>query len=165
MTPQILDFLHRTRALHAPEPGRVLEVGSRDVNGSPRECFAGAASYTGADIEGGPGVDVVADGERLAHYFSPHSFDTVLCCECLEHCVRPWLVVRALRFVLRPGGLLWVTTPTFGFPEHRHPIDCYRFGEDAYRLWIFAGMELLTLEHLTDDAGQPAIGAVGRKPR
>lgn len=165
VTPSILDFIRRTRTeLSLPPPGRVLEVGSRDVNGTPRGEFADAAEYVGVDAEAGPGVDMVCDGEGLADVLPPESFDSVVCCETLEHCVRPWRIVEGMRKLLKPGGLLWVTTPTFGFPEHRHPIDCYRFGEDAYRGWLFEGMEILRMETITDDAGNPVIVAVGKKP-
>ncbi len=161
---QILDFIRRTRAALSLPAGRVLEVGSRDVNGTPRSAFPDASGYVGVDMEPGPGVDLVCNGERLSDQFPPDSFDSVVCCEVLEHCVRPWVVVEGMRKVLRPGGLLWVTTPTFGLPEHRYPIDCYRFGEDAYRRWLFDGMEILKLENLINDDGYPIIAAVGRKP-
>lgn len=85
------------------------------------------------------------------------------CTEVLEHCVRPWMIVDQMKAVLKPSGLLIVSTPTYGFPLHRHPIDCYRFGEDAYRLWLFGDMQLLTLDRLVDDLGQPGLAGVGRK--
>jgi hypothetical protein len=44
-----------------PPRRAVLEVGSRDVNGSVRPLFPGAA-YWGIDREPGPGVDEVGDG-------------------------------------------------------------------------------------------------------
>lgn len=164
MTPEIIDWLARRRPEFAPSaPDRVIEVGSRDVNGSPRGAFADALWYCGVDLEAGPGVDVTADGERLASLFAPASFAHVICCETLEHCVRPWLVVEAMKAVLRPGGLLWVTVPTFGFPEHKFPVDCYRFGEDALRLWLYAGMELLAIDRVTDSVGNFGLAALGRK--
>lgn len=164
MIPAILDALRTWKSDLAAPTGHALEVGSYDVNGSPRSVFATDAQvYVGVDIAPGPGVDVILDGERLDAVFGPGSFDTVICCECLEHTVRPWLVVEQLKKVLAPGGLLWVSTPTYGFPLHRHPLDCYRFGEDAYRHWLFAGTDLLRLAHVADALGQPAIVAVGRK--
>lgn len=164
MMPAILDFMEQTVVDLSLPAGAVLEVGSKNVNGTPRSVFQHRAThYIGVDIEAGPGVDFIADGESLTQHFPLGHFDTVICCECLEHCVRPWLIVEQLKSVLRPGGHLWMSTPTFGFPLHRFPIDCYRYGEDAYRLWIFEGMELLRLAHVVDDINQPAIAAVGRK--
>ncbi len=164
MMPGILEFIRRASSDFSIPAGRVLEVGSYNINGSPREVIPADGGYTGVDMMPGPGVDIVMDAEHLAVRFPPAAFDTVVCCECLEHTVRPWRVVEAMQYVLRPGGHLWVSTPTFGFPLHRYPVDCYRFGEDAYRLWLFAGMDLLRLCHITDHLGQPAIAAVGRLP-
>jgi SAM-dependent methyltransferase len=164
MMAAILDFARRTKSDFSIPTGRVLEVGSFDVNGSPRSVFqADAEWYHGVDISPGPGVDAVVDGEKLSAHFDAESFDTVVSMECLEHTVRPWIIVEQMKAVLRPGGHLWISTPTYGFPLHRYPIDCFRFGEDAYRLWIFAGMELMRLEHVVDELNQPAIVAVGRK--
>jgi SAM-dependent methyltransferase len=163
VTPQIQDFLFRSREFLPPNGYRALEVGSRDVNGTPRQSFNDASWYCGVDIEPGPCVDLICGGESLSRVFAPESFEVVICCETLEHCVRPWVIAEQIRHVLKPGGLLIASAPTFGFPEHRYPIDCYRFGEDAFRLWLFAGMTILNLETLTDDAGQPCIAAVGRR--
>lgn len=164
MMQSILDFARRTKdGLRIPT-GHVLEVGSYDVNGSPRSVFQPHSdSYLGIDIQEGPGVDCVLNAEKIIEQFGDDWFDTVISMECLEHTVRPWVIVDAMRSVLKPGGHLWISTPTYGFPLHRYPLDCYRFGEDAYRLWIFEGMELLRLEHVVDELGQPAIVAVGRK--
>ena len=96
--------------------------------------------------------------------FEPESFDTVLCCESLEHDLKPWITVANMHRVLRPGGHILVTTPTFGFPLHRYPIDCYRYGEDAYRQFIFQGIEILRLEEVHDGPGHPIICCIGRKP-
>lgn len=160
MTPQILAWARETKERIGQPTGRLLEVGSRDINGSPRSVFTDARNYIGVDIEAGPGVDAVMHGDDLG--FPDHFFDTVVCMECLEHCVRPWMVVAEMRRVLRSGGLLWVSAPTYGFELHRHPVDCYRFGEDAFRLWLYEGMGVLSLETLFDDRGQPCIAAVGR---
>jgi SAM-dependent methyltransferase len=163
MMPALLEFARRARAEFGIPVGHVLEVGSLNVNGTIREVFqADAADYIGVDAAPGDCVDFLVDGERLTENFPLGYFDTVLCFECLEHTVRPWLVVEQMRRVLKPGGHLWVSTPTYGFPLHRFPVDCYRFGEDAYRLWLFAGMKLLRLEHVVDGLNQPAIVAIGR---
>jgi SAM-dependent methyltransferase len=162
MMKSILDWMMAAREKYQAPAGRVLEVGSRDINGSPRVVFPEASSYIGIDSEPGPGVDLVVDAERLIELGMKPWADTVVCCEVLEHTVRPWLVVAAMKQILKPGGHLWISTPAYGFPEHKFPRDCYRFGEDAYRLWIFSDMDLVDLGHVKDELGQPAIVAVGR---
>lgn len=149
MVQGIIDFGRRIRAEHWSEPGDVLEVGSYNVNGTIRDAFqSGSASYLGVDMADGPCVDRVIEATRLLEEFAPESFDTILCCECLEHTIKPWVVVDAMKALLRPHGLLFISTPTFGFGLHRYPIDCYRFGEDAYRLALFEGFQILELEHI-----------------
>jgi len=159
----ILNFMEATqRALSLPI-GQVLEVGSMNVNGTPRTVFQHLATdYIGVDIATGNCVDFVMSGEELTRHFPARYFDTVICCETLEHCVRPWRVIEEMKQVLKPGGHLWISTPTFGFPLHCFPIDCYRFGEDAYRLFFYEGCKLLGLTHVLDELKQPAIAAVGR---
>jgi SAM-dependent methyltransferase len=84
---------------------RVLEIGSRDVNGSVRRYFRGC-DYVGLDCTPGRGVDVVC----LAHEYDPPApFDVVISCEAFEH--DPHLaetVGRAIE-LLRPGGLFLAT--------------------------------------------------------
>jgi SAM-dependent methyltransferase len=103
----------------------VLEVGSCDVNGSVRPLFRGASDYVGVDISPGPGVDVVLQTPiRLP--FVDCRFSVVVSTEMLEHAEFPALVVAEMFRVLRPGGLLLLTTRSEGFGYHNPP-DYHRF--------------------------------------
>ncbi len=92
----------------------VIEIGSRDINGSVRPHFPGA-SWTGLDLYPGLGVDVVAD----AIDYEPEAlFDVVVCCEVLEHCYYwPHLLYAAERW-LKPGGKVIVTCAGPGREAH-----------------------------------------------
>ena len=137
MTPHIIQWL----AQQAPKlKGRVLEVGSYNVNGSPR-CVIQAQEYIGVDMAPGPGVDIVCNAHDLVERFGRESFDAVICCEMIEHDSDPFRSVEAMRAVLKPGGTLVITSPANGFPEHRFPKDYFRFMPDYYRDVLFAGME------------------------
>ncbi len=164
MMQSILDFAQREKDALKIVPGNVLEVGSYNVNGSARSVFeADCTSYIGVDIQDGPGVDVVCDGLQLLERFPDQKFDTIICMETLEHTIMPWEIVSQMKKLLAPKGYLFISTPTFGFPLHRFPLDCYRFGEDAYRYWMFKGLALLSLQHVNDGPEHPAIVAVGYK--
>jgi SAM-dependent methyltransferase len=161
MFPALLDWTRRARSAHPFPAGKVLEIGSRNVNGTPRGCFADAESYVGIDAIAGAGVDEVLQAALIDTRWPAGHFDTVLCYECLEHDPTFWLTLAMIRHVLRPGGVLIVTTPTFGFPLHRFPKDYFRFGEDAYREVIFAGCKLLALAEVRDSQGFPCLCGMG----
>jgi hypothetical protein len=168
MTPQIQAWIQQLRQNCPFEAGRVLEIGSKNVNGTVRQFFPDAKSYTGTDVESGDGVDLVLNNEQLALHFDIYDpFDTIIACEVLEHDMMFWETVRQLHMLLRVGGILIITTPTIGFPYHYpHPGDFWRFTEDAYRHIFFRDMDILNITHLDNDAG-PKIslaGAARKKP-
>ena len=109
--------------------GKCLDVGSFDVNGSVRYLFE---DYTGMDMRAGPNVDVVHDACSLP--FGNDTFDTVTCLEMLEHCKYPFIAVDEMVRVLKPGGVLVVTAPSIGFPEHNYPSDYWRFTTEAMKV-------------------------------
>lgn len=86
---------------------RVVEFGSRDVNGSVRPLFD-CREYVGVDIAPGPAVDVVAD----AALYRGEPADVVVCCEVLEHAANVNGIVASARANLRDGGHLVVTCAT-----------------------------------------------------
>lgn len=54
---------------------------------------------------------VVADALALVETFGPDRFDVVVSSECIEHTPDPSLALREMVGVLKPGGLLAVSTP------------------------------------------------------
>lgn len=69
-------------------------------------------------------IDIYASGMSLP--FKESSFDIVLCTEVLEHVPEPQLLLQESHRVLRPGGVLILTTP-FLVPVHEAPYDFYRY--------------------------------------
>lgn len=134
-------------------------MGARDVNGNPRGFFAGAELYIGVDVVPGPNVDMICSAHDLLHKFEPGSFDTVICCEMLEHDTEPWVSVQNFHELLKCGGHMIITSPANGFFVHRFPVDCFRFLEDAYREWMFKGFQILDMCTTPD----PCICCLGRK--
>lgn len=116
-------------------PGvRVLEVGSRDVNGTLRSVLGELVDeYVGVDIEDGPGVDVVMNGLDIVSRFGRASFQVVVSTEMIEHC-EPWReALVAMVETLAPGGLLLITTRSPGFALHGYPSDHWRFTRSDLR--------------------------------
>lgn len=163
MTPQIQNWVKKTQKKFIKNPGKVLEIGSKDITGTVREYFLNAKTYIGTDMERGFNVDLIIDAHDLLKKFKPGSFDTVLCFEMLEHDRQFWKTVEIMNKLVRKGGFLIISTPTFGFPLHRHPKDYFRYGEDAFREILFAGLQILQLSQVKDDFGNPAICCIGKK--
>ncbi|MDQ3821878.1 MAG: class I SAM-dependent methyltransferase [Actinomycetota bacterium] len=126
---------------------RVLEVGSLDVNGSLRRVVEALEpqSYTGVDLWPGPGVDEVCSAERLLDRFGAGRFDVVLSTETLEHVFDWRAAVTGMKGVLRPGGVVLVTTRAPGFPFHGHPADFWRFEPEVLEA-AFADFDIAALE-------------------
>jgi SAM-dependent methyltransferase len=104
-------------AKHATsEPVTVLDIGGRDVNGSPRRLFPAATRYTVLDIRPGDGVDIVAD----AATWDPggQAWDVVICAETFEHTADWRAICRTAYAACAPGGRLIVTTAAPGRPPH-----------------------------------------------
>jgi SAM-dependent methyltransferase len=145
------------------EGKRVLEVGSKYVNGSVRpliERFCSPKEYIGVDIEPGKFVDLILPAEKLVEYFGPESFDIVIATELLEH-VQNWrLVVGNLKSVLKRGGYIYITTRSHGFPFHAYPYDFWRYEvEDMQK--IFSDFEILKL---IKDHEAPGVFLKAKKP-
>lgn len=155
--PAQQEFCHDVK-LRFPEyfqETRVLEVGSRDINGSVRDEFINA-DYIGIDVEAGPGVDQVC----LGHEFQadPESFDVVCSNETFEHDPYAARTVAHMLSLLRPGGLFFMTCAGEGRKEHGTTRTGSRYGPDAnyyqnvsvslFLTWIQAAdFEELYLKH------------------
>ncbi|MCO6400009.1 MAG: methyltransferase domain-containing protein, partial [Verrucomicrobia bacterium] len=110
---------------------RVLDVGSYDVNGSYKHLFGDPKyHYTGLDMAEGPNVDIVLRNPYDWHSIESDSFDVVISGQAFEHIEFFWKIMEEMTRVLKKGGLLCLIAPN-GFPEHRYPVDCYRFFTDG----------------------------------
>jgi len=125
----------------------VLEVGSRDVNGSVRPFIEtlNPLKYIGVDIIEGPKVDQICAAEDILNEFGEESFDIVVSTEMLEH-VKDWKkVINNFKDILKPQGIVIITTRSKGFPIHGYPEDYWRF-EVADMANIFSDCVIYKIE-------------------
>jgi SAM-dependent methyltransferase len=141
MHPSSLRHMRDLIARYAAGTGTVVDIGSADVNGSYRSLFSGAR-YIGVDMAPGRGVDVVAP-DPYRYPLPSGAADLVISGQVFEHIEFFWLSVLEMTRIVRRGGLIFLIAPSRG-PEHRHPVDCWRFYPDGFRaLARWSGTELV----------------------
>jgi SAM-dependent methyltransferase len=156
-------------------PLNIADIGSMDVDlvGSYRTLFdAPNWRYQGVDLAPGANVDLVLRDPYRWVELKRNSLDVVVSGQALEHIEYFWLTFLEIHRVLKPGGICCVVAPSGG-PEHRYPVDCWRFYPDGFRaLARYAGLEVLEVYAQWDDAQYPERDPIwndcvliARKPR
>jgi SAM-dependent methyltransferase len=117
MHPEAMQWV----AEHAiPEAKRVLDIGGRNINGTPRDLFpvatAPGGTYRCLDVLPGEGVDIVADAGTWRA--EPGVYDVVVCTEVFEHAENWRDICRTAFEALAPGGLFIATMAGPGRPVH-----------------------------------------------
>lgn len=156
-------FVARNLSPEEVRAKRVLEVGSRDVNGSvaPEIKAMGPGEYRGVDIEPGEGVDEVCDATEILSRFGYESFDVIISTELMEHVLDWRKVLSNMKNAVKPGGLLLITTRSRGFPFHGYPYDFWRYEESDFRV-LLSDFDIQELEHDSDSS--PGIFVKACKP-
>lgn len=94
------------------DPARVLDLGGRNVNGSPRAFFP-SAEYVTVDIL--PGADITADA---ASWVPDQEYDVVVSTETFEHAEAWRGIVRTAYEAARRGGFFIATCAGPGRAPH-----------------------------------------------
>ena len=108
------------------------DVGSFDYTGSYRALMQSPNwTYQGIDLNEGPNVDVVLTSPYKFPMADGH-YDVLISGQAFEHVKFFWLTWMEMVRTLKPGGFIFLIAPSRG-PEHRYPVDCWRFYPDGYR--------------------------------
>ena len=119
--------------------GKLLDVGA---GSSPYEELIMAdgkvsdyikLDFASSDYHQGHKLDLTWDGKTIP--LDAESMDTVFMTEVLEHVHKPGELLREVRRVLKPKGILFMTVP-FTWPMHELPYDCHRFTPIALRTYL-----------------------------
>lgn len=151
------------RVLTPPDP--VIEIGARPASGQEhltdlRTLFPGA-KYIGCDIQEGPRVDRIEDVHRLS--FEDESIGTVLAMDTLEHVRDPIRAVEEMHRVLRPDGVVLISSVMF-FPIHAHPWDYWRFTPEGFAQLLAPFASSLVCGHGWADMPESVLGIGCKDP-
>lgn len=126
----------------------VLDIAPQDHEGAS-PYFAEATIET-LDIDPKSGATYIADlCESNEKTLPSEHFDIVICTEVLEHTLQPFKAVDEIKRILKPGGIVFVSTP-FNFRIHGPLPDCWRFTEHGLRA-LFKDFEIVELKGLEDE--------------
>lgn len=92
---------------------------------------------------------MVCDASKLTSRFGSNRFDVIISTEMLEH-VKDWQkVISQMKRVLKPPGVILLTTRSFGCPYHAFPLDFWRFEpEDMKEIFADFSMEAIEKDPL-----------------
>ena len=115
--------------IYGSKKSKILDIGSKDENGSLRKYTNDKHEYIGIDMVPGENVDIVqADPYILP--FKDNTFDIIASSSVFEHSQMFWVLSNEIFRVLKPNGLFYLNAPSNG-PYHTYPVDCYRFYPDS----------------------------------
>jgi SAM-dependent methyltransferase len=123
---------------HVKPPCSVVDVGSFAVENQNtfRPIFTGC-DYTGIDIVPGRNVDRVVE----MYAYGDQQYDFVISGNAMEHVQDLHAWKNAVVSICKPNGLICITVP-HSWPEHKHPLDCWRVFPDGMR-WLFRDLKIL----------------------
>lgn len=143
---------------------RILDVGSRDVNGSLRPLLLskGAGEYLGLDLVAGAGVDVVCDVCAAVECLGAGGFDLIVSACALEHVENLQRAASQMKRLCVPGGLLLVAAPS-KWRRHDYPGDYWRFTLAGLCV-LFGDCEALQVAEVTQSDARANVFGKFRKP-
>jgi len=144
----VSDFILNLSNLYDSKDFIILDVAPEKHLGA-KEHFKLATIKT-LDIDPNSDADYIADLCNTNTEIIPNdTFDLIICSEVLEHTNNPFHAVNELRRILKPKGLVCVSTP-FNFRIHGPLPDNWRFTIHGLKV-LFSNFEDVKINELNDD--------------
>ena len=109
-------------------PNKLLDIGVGSTTNVLRKKYPNVPFHI---LDKGPYPEVEHNIDLLhaSKKIEGGLYDVVICSEVLEHVDRPWLAADQLAYLTRPGGLIYITAPSFLYWHPMMPIcdDYWRF--------------------------------------
>jgi SAM-dependent methyltransferase len=132
--------------------GNVLDIGAGTWE-YPRKTLQYHCRYMSVDNFQHPNVDLICDIHHLDQQLDTSSWDFILCFDVLEHVLKPSEVVQQAWNLLKPGGIILVTTPFFySIHSNSQTPDYWRISPEALRILLlelagFSQVDIQSIGH------------------
>ncbi|HMD70696.1 MAG TPA: methyltransferase domain-containing protein [Bryobacteraceae bacterium] len=142
----------------------VLDIAPHDQAGA-RPHFPPEVVVETLDIDPAAGATYTGDLCGFSPQVPSARYDMIVCTEVLEHTLQPFDAVREIRRMLKPGGILALSTP-FNFRIHGPLPDCWRFTVHGIKALLrdFEAVEIQELQTPGRDLMPIHYTAIARKP-
>jgi 2-polyprenyl-3-methyl-5-hydroxy-6-metoxy-1,4-benzoquinol methylase len=136
------------------QPLQIFDLGATDIGGCYRPLFDQAQwHYQGADLVPGNNIDIVLSDPYSWIEIESNSVDVLISGQTFEHIQFFWKTMSEITRILKPNGLCCIIAPSGG-PEHKYPIDCWRFFPDGFTaLAQYSGLEVIETTIQSKDLG------------
>lgn len=144
----VTNFIESQSKLYDSEDIKLLDIAPQ-VHAGAQQFFKKSTIFV-ADIDEQSGADYIIDiCKNNKDAIEDSVFDVIVCTEVLEHTLNPFGAVAELYRLLKPNGVLLISTP-YDFRIHGPLPDCWRFTEHGLRALLkdFGTVEVIPLENI-----------------
>lgn len=142
----VVNFMKYVSSVYAQKKGRLLDIAPQ-VHEGAKPFFYDEIFVETLDLDLNSGCTYIGDICQHNNFLLDATYDYVVCTEVLEHTLQPFAAIDEIWRILKPDGLLFISTP-FNFRIHGPLPDCWRFTEHGLRAILknFNILELNSIE-------------------
>ena len=161
----VVNFIASVAKQYSRPGARLLDIAPQDHEGA-RPFFPLDVTVETFDVDPTSGCTYIGDICATNEALAAATFDYVVCTEVLEHTLNPFAAVAEIHRILKPGGMLFASTP-FNFRIHGPLPDCWRFTRHGLQA-LLKDFDLVALDEV-ETPGRPLAPihytVVAQRPR